>query len=64
VNLQTRLDKLEGKMREANMSAYDLTLLTNAELIALEAHLSKAIAAGEIVRYTPELGTALERVKR
>ncbi len=63
-NLETRLGKLEAAIGDT--SAYDLTLLTDAELIGLEACLSKAEACGEDVRelITPELEAGLERVKR
>jgi hypothetical protein len=61
MNLDSRLNKLEAAIGDA---AWDLTLLTDAELIALEACLSEAVAAGIPARLTPELEAALERVKR
>ncbi len=63
MNLQTRIGKLEEAIGD-EPSAWDLTLLTDAELIALEACLSKAVAAGIPVCLTPELEAALLRVKR
>ena len=63
-NLETRVGKLESAIGDA--SAWDLTLLTDAELIALEACLSEAVTTGFPVHtvITPELEAALERVKR
>jgi hypothetical protein len=61
-NLESRVGRIEAAIGDT--SAWDLTLLTNAELIALEARLSKAAATGERVQITPELEAALERVKR
>jgi hypothetical protein len=61
-NLETRVGKLEEAIGDA--AAWDLTLLTNAELIGIEARISEAAATGEAVRLTPELESALERVKR
>jgi hypothetical protein len=60
MNLQTRVGKLEAAIGDA--AAWDLTLLTNAELIALERVV--AVATGERVCLTPELEAALLRVKR
>jgi hypothetical protein len=62
MNLETRIGKLESVIGDA--AAWDLSLLTNAELIGIEARLSKAAARGERVQITPELEAALERVKR
>jgi hypothetical protein len=59
MNLDSRLNKLEAAIGDA---AWDLTLLTNAELIALERVV--AVATGERVCLTPELEAALLRVKR
>jgi hypothetical protein len=59
MNLDSRLNKLEAAIGDA---AWDLTLLTDAELIALERVL--AGATGERVCLTPKLEAALERVKR
>jgi hypothetical protein len=63
-NLETRISKLETVISDT--SAWDLTLLTDAELIDIEACLSRAEQTGEDVRtlITPELVAALERVKR
>jgi hypothetical protein len=54
-NLETRIGKLESAMGD---EAWDLTLLTDAELIALESCLSEAVAAGFPVCLTPELEAA------
>ncbi len=59
-----RLEAATALPNVYNVAAYDLTLLTDAELIGIEARLSKAASSGEVVRLTPELITALERVKR
>ncbi len=63
MNLDSRLNKLEAAIGDA---AWDLTLLTNAELIALERCLSEAVALDEPLHtyITPELEAALLRVKR
>jgi hypothetical protein len=63
MNLQTRIGKLESAIGDA---AWDLTLLTDAELIDLEACLSRVAQTGEAVHtlITPELAGALERVRR
>ncbi len=61
MNLDSRLNKLEAAIGDA--AAWDLTLLTNAELVALEACLSKAVAAGKPVCLTPELEAANHRLK-
>jgi hypothetical protein len=59
VNLQSRVEKLEATV---NRSSYDLTRLTDAELLALN---DCYTAAGDYLpeRMTPELAAALERVK-
>jgi hypothetical protein len=64
MNLETRIGKLESAIGDA--AAWDLSLLTNAELIGIEACLSEAEQTGEDVRtlITPELESALERVMR
>jgi hypothetical protein len=64
MNLDSRLNKLEAAIGDA--SAWDLTLLTDAELIALERCLSEAVAVDEPLHtyITPELEAALLRVKR
>jgi hypothetical protein len=59
MNLDSRLNKLEAAIGDA---AWNLTLLTNAELRALERVV--AGATGERVCLTPELEAALLRVKR
>jgi hypothetical protein len=62
MNLETRIGKLEDAIGDTSL--WDLSLLTNAELIGIEGCLSKAAARGERVQITPELEAALERVKR
>ena len=62
MNLETRIGKLETAIDDA--AAWDLTLLTDAELIGIEARLGEAVASGEVVRLTPELEAALKRVRR
>ena len=59
MNLQNRVEKLEAT---ASRSDYDLTRLTDAELLALN---DCYTAGGEFLpeRATPELLAALERVK-
>ncbi len=66
MNLQTRVERLEDAAVARDASAWDLTLLTDTELIDLEACLSKAVATHESVHtyITPELEAVLERVKR
>ncbi len=65
INLENRIEKLESATAEASdIAAFDLTLLTNAELIGIEARISEAAATGEAVRLTPDLEAALERVMR
>ncbi len=61
MNLEKRIDKLEAAIGDA---AWDLTLLTNEELISLERVAAKAVATGERVCLTPELEAALLRAKR
>jgi hypothetical protein len=61
MNLEKRIDKLEAAIGDT--SAWDITLLTNAELVALEACLSKAVAAGKPVCLTPDLEAAIHRLK-
>ncbi len=61
MGLKEIVKRLEEAMGDT--SAYDLTLLTNAELLALEARTSNALASGEQVRLTSELEAALNRVK-
>jgi len=60
MNLQNRIDRLE----RAAAPTFDLTRLTDAELLALEACFSKAEAEGcPLDQYfTPEVDAALERV--
>jgi hypothetical protein len=57
MNLQNRIDRLE----RAAAPTFDLTLLTDAELLTLE---SCYTDAGEVIEehITPELEAALERV--
>ncbi len=62
MGLKETVKRLESAMGDT--SAYDLTLLTDAELLALEACTSEAEASGDGVRLTPELESALNRVKR
>jgi hypothetical protein len=60
MNLQTRIERLE----EAGSNFdYDLTLLTDAEMLTLNDCYTEG---GELLpeRVTPELVAALERVKR
>ena len=66
MNLQTRVGRLEDAAAERDASAWDLTLLTDAQLLGLEACFRKAEVTGESVHahITPELEAALERVKR
>jgi hypothetical protein len=63
MNLDSRLNKLEAAIGDA---AWNLTLLTDAELLALERCLSEAVAFDEPLHtyITPELEAALLRVKR
>jgi hypothetical protein len=63
MGLDERLKRLEQRAGVRDF-AYDLTLLTDAELLALEACTSEAEASGDGVRLTPELESALNRVKR
>ena len=62
MNLLSRIDRLE----HAAPPGYDLTLLTDAELVGLEACLSDAEARGVPPEHliTPELEAALRRVER
>jgi len=62
MNLETRIGKLEASIGD-EPSAWDLTLLTDAELVALEACLSEAVAAGFPVCLTPELEAAMARLR-
>lgn len=66
MNLQTRIERLEDQAAEREPSAWDLTLLTDAELRGLEACYRQAVVSGELVHIhvTPELAATLERVKR
>ncbi len=61
MTIKSRIERLEGAR-----GAWDLTLLTDAELIALEAGWSKAAATGQPVTdyITPELEAALRRARR
>jgi hypothetical protein len=60
MNIKTRVEKLEATV---NRSGYDLTRLTDAELLALN---DCYTSAGDYLpeRMTPELAAALESVKR
>ena len=62
MNLQNRIDRLE----RAATPVHDLTLLTDAELIALEKCYSEAEALGISPErlIPPELEAALRRVER
>jgi hypothetical protein len=64
MNLQTRVRKLEDA--HGDRGKWNLTLLTDAELIELESCFTKAESAGAPVGQfiTPELERALERVTR
>jgi hypothetical protein len=62
MGLKETVKRLEAALGDT--SAYDLTLLTDAELLVLEACTSEAEASGDGVRLTPELEAALNRVKR
>jgi hypothetical protein len=64
MNLQTRIGKLEAATAQARGSAaYDLTLLTDDELLALSlCYTNEGQPIPE--RVTPELAAALNRVKR
>jgi len=59
MNLQNRVEKLEATV---NRSSYNLTLLTDAELLALNDCYTEG---GELLpeRLTPELAARLESVK-
>jgi hypothetical protein len=57
MNLDSRLNKLEAAIGDA----WDLTLLTDAELIALERVLAGSL--GERVCLTPELEAAIHRLQ-
>lgn len=59
MSLQNRVEKLEATV---NRSDYDLTRLTDAELLALNDCYTEG---GELLpeRVTPELVAAMERVK-
>lgn len=65
MNLKARVERLEDNMAERQALEWDLSALTDAELINLEACFSRAKAIGEPVHQliTPELYAALERVK-
>ncbi len=60
MSLQNRVEKLEATV---NRSSYDLTRLTDAELLALS---DCYTSAGDYLpeRMTPELAERLESVKR
>jgi hypothetical protein len=59
MNIKTRVEKLEATV---NRSSYDLTRLTDAELLALnDCYTDEGDCVPE--RATPELLAALERVK-
>jgi hypothetical protein len=64
VGLKEAVKRLEAAIDDA--AAYDLTLLTDAELLELERVQTQVEATGEdaATLITPELITALERVKR
>ncbi len=64
MNLDSRLNKLEAAIGDA--AAYDLTLLTNAELLELERVQTQVETTGEdaATLITPKLEAALERAKR
>ncbi len=66
MNLTTRLERLESAARQSTLPTHDLTRLTDAELLALEACFSKAAAEGRpLDQYiTPEVEAALHRVER
>ncbi len=63
MRLETRLERLESAARQSTLPTHDLTRLTDAELLALEACFSKAEAEGcPLDQYfTPEVEAALER---
>jgi len=64
MGLKETVKRLESWIDDA--AAYDLTLLTNAELLELERVQTQVEATGEdaATLITPELEAALERVKR
>jgi hypothetical protein len=64
MSLENRIAKLEAA--NGNAGEWDLTRLTDAELLNLHAAQSKAEATGKPVAdyITPELFAALERIKR
>jgi len=64
MSLESRLERLESAARQSTLPTHDLTRLTDAELLALEACFSKAEARGlPLDQYiTPEVYAALERV--
>ncbi len=64
MNITSRLERLE-RATQRDAPAHDLTLLTDAELLALEACFSKAEAEGcPLDQYiTPEVDVALHRVE-
>jgi hypothetical protein len=65
LNIISRLERLE-RATQASAPTHDLTLLTDAELLALEECFSKAEARGlPLDQYlTPEVYAALHRVER
>ncbi len=66
MSLQNRIDKLERIAEAGTGTLWDMTRLTDAELLALEACFSKAEAEGcPLDQYfTPEVEAALHRVER
>jgi hypothetical protein len=64
MNLETRVSKLEAVIDDTHL--WDLTLLTDAELISLEAVLCQVATTGKDASalMTPELVAALNRAKR
>ncbi len=67
MNMQTRIERLEQRAEDAAVTRmaeeYDLTLLADDELIALEACMSEAQARGGPVQQliTPELEAAIDK---
>ncbi len=64
MNLQNRVSKLEAAEVRRKIDEFDLTLLTDAELLALDACYRKAEETGKPILecITPEVDAAMERV--
>ncbi len=64
MGLEQRVERLERSLVDADDCSYDLTRLTDDELLELHALQTRYSETGEQVEATPELEAALERASQ